>query len=1037
MQAKSSVLVVDDDVANRRLLGDLVTREGYEALVAAGGAEALDVLSRERVDLVLLDLMMPGVDGMAVLAEMRARGSLPGLPVVVVTAREDRDARIAVLSAGASDFLTKPIDRLEVTCRLRTLLELRRLREDAVTHAKRSLLEEIQEAVSAVPLLLYRDAFPREDSPEAGAWIVGDVEKLTGRPDEVAAGPRGWMDLIHPDDLAALERDQDAASRAPASSAISHQLRLRSSAEERWVAHVASFDVERRTQTGALLDITAQKSLEMCLRQSQKMEAFGQLAGGVAHDFNNILSVILSFGDCVLDALPEGDERRDDMLELLHAAERAVGLTSQLLAFSRRQPTRRRPTDLNQSVALVSKLLARTLGARVALVVTPAERPAVVSIDPVQFDQVILNLAVNARDAMPHGGRLEIALEHVSASDAAGGATGVVRVTVRDTGTGIDPRTRERIFEPFFTSAKGQGTGLGLATCFSIVTAAGGSMRVDSTVGEGSTFTIELPASAEPVVTTDRPPSADVSPGGGGRHVLLAEDDPALRRALARVLEEADFTVYAVASGPEAIRALDAYGSSLDAVVSDVVMPDVGGYEIADHCAVVAPRAAVVLMSGHVDDLAMQSRDLPVLQKPVRPADLVSALTDGIAGKRARESPLRPPAPEAASMASAGRVLIVTDDASESATYADTLRAGGFDVVRTASEGGTSFGELDCVLAALDVGEPQVVELLRRLLPRYPDVPVVIVARASVLASATPIRGVRVRDMLPRTVSPDELVRVVSSAADAGRIARMRVALASSRGVGEELARDAARLGERFERALASLRVDYQPIVRAEDLGVFGHDATVSCDEPSLAASSRLVAAAHVLGRSHELGLAGRASVARTLATSVSAGVNAVLVHVCTSELLSDVLLGAQEPLLPHAHRVLAALPAGIALDAGSSLAGSLARLRARGYRVALDGLGEGDSSFASLAVVRPDVVVLGPSLTRGIDRARLRQEIVGTVVGMARRAGALVLAADVDGQREHATLAALGCHLLQGPRLAAPGLPFPDVEVPPSKASS
>jgi CheY-like chemotaxis protein len=492
------VLVVDDVPANRKLLVELVKREGCSAVAVPGGAEALAILASEPFDLVLLDMMMPEVDGLAVLAELQRHGRLPALPVVAVTASSDRTLRIAALNAGAIDFLVKPLDLTEVTAKLRTLIELKRLR-DAAAH---------------------------------------------------------------------------------------------------------------------------------------KMEAVSQLAGGIAHDFNNLLMVISSFTGFVRNDLPEGDAQRADLDEVLKAADRAAGLTRQLLTFARRQPAVKRPTDLNHSLAQLATLLATTVGDRIALEIVPSARSAIVRIDPVQFDQIVVNLAANARDAMAAGGRLQIVLDSGPASSGHGER---VRLRVSDTGAGIDERTRARIFEPFFTTkANGKRIGLGLATCSSIVEDAGGTIEAASVVGHGTTFTVELPGCDDPA----HPPGAGADGGvtriGQGQQVLIAEDEPALRNVAVRVLERAGYRVHTAADGTEAIRMLDELGAQLSAIVTDVVMPGCSGYDVAAHAARVAPQLDVILTSGYLDDLPGRPHALRLLWKPVAPRELVTAVAEAVARQSAR-----------------------------------------------------------------------------------------------------------------------------------------------------------------------------------------------------------------------------------------------------------------------------------------------------------------------------------------------------------------------------------------------------------------
>ncbi|MDP3179882.1 MAG: PAS domain S-box protein, partial [Spirochaetaceae bacterium] len=399
-KARARILVVDDDPANRRLLADLVVHEGYEAVTATGGADALAILANVPVNLVLLDLMMPQVDGMAVLAELQKQQRLPALPVVVVTAHDERKVRIDALTAGAIDFIAKPIDRLEVVCRLRTLVELSQLRERAVATVEDKLRESdhllrLRFDQSPVATIAWDTSF------RVIAWNPA-AEKLFGYTEAEALGLHAAF-IVPEDQRAHVDaRWRELPGGRANESTNENVTRDGRTIQCEWHnAPLTSADGTLLGGSSVILDVTERLRLKATLAQSQKMEAMGQLAGGVAHDFNNILSVILSYGSFIRDTLPEDDERRDDIIEVLKAGDRAVALTRQLLTFTRQQPTEKRLVDLNQSLSELHKLLLRTLGADVELHAVPSARPAVVRIDPVQFDQIVLNLAVNARDAMP------------------------------------------------------------------------------------------------------------------------------------------------------------------------------------------------------------------------------------------------------------------------------------------------------------------------------------------------------------------------------------------------------------------------------------------------------------------------------------------------------------------------------------------------------------------------------------------------------------------------------------------------------------
>ena len=369
---------------------------------------------------------------------------------------------------------------------------------------------------------------------------------------------------------------------------------------------------------GVYQDITERKKLEEQLRQAQKMEAVGQLAGGIAHDFNNLLTVINGFSQVTLDLLGEEDPARPLVDEIFRAGTRAAGLTRQLLAFSRRQVLEPRVVDLNAHVAETERLLRRLIGEDVILSTSLAPDVGRVRVDPGQLEQVLLNLAVNARDAMPRGGRLSIETRNHS------GPTGnVVVLEVTDTGTGMDAETRARIFEPFFTTKEpGKGTGLGLAVVHGIVTQSGGQIEVESEVDRGTTFRIELPRVAgDPVVGSIGP--VDLPPGT--ETLLLVEDEPAVRALDRRVLSNCGYTVLEAKDGRDALRVAAEHVGRIDVLVSDVVMPHLGGRQLAEKLMAARPGLKVLFVSGYTDDAVLRhgvGAEFAFLPKPFSPARL-------------------------------------------------------------------------------------------------------------------------------------------------------------------------------------------------------------------------------------------------------------------------------------------------------------------------------------------------------------------------------------------------------------------------------
>jgi two-component system cell cycle sensor histidine kinase/response regulator CckA len=376
---------------------------------------------------------------------------------------------------------------------------------------------------------------------------------------------------------------------------------------------------------------TERKHLEAQLRQAQKMEAIGQLAGGVAHDFNNLLAVIRGNAELALmQGESLGDQVRENLTQITAASERAANLTRQLLAFGRKQALRPQPLNVKDVVKNLTKMLQRIIGEDVSLECEFGKAPLFVQADAGMLDQIILNLVVNSRDAMPKGGRLLITGKKIGADEAAlhpreeasGGE--FICLTVSDTGGGITPENLPHIFEPFFTTKEvGKGTGLGLATVYGIVKQHGGWIELASRVGEGTTFKIFLPAISAPVTAATPPEAEPAAHGGGSERILLVEDDSAVRLLARRQLKKFGYQVIEAATGREALEIWQSQGEGIDLLLTDIVMPDgVNGRELARQLRRQRPGLRALFMSGYSqselgqDATGLQRDQNYFLQKP-------------------------------------------------------------------------------------------------------------------------------------------------------------------------------------------------------------------------------------------------------------------------------------------------------------------------------------------------------------------------------------------------------------------------------------
>ena len=393
---------------------------------------------------------------------------------------------------------------------------------------------------------------------------------------------------------------------------------------------------------GITRDVTERKHLEEQLRNAQQLEAIGRLAGGVAHDFNNILSIIMGHAELLLASGVE-ERLRLGLEQMRRAGERAASLTQQLLAFSRKQVLQPRVLDLNETVADVQKMLSRVIGEDIELIARLHPSLKMVKADPSQIEQVLINLAVNARDAMPNGGKLAMETSNLELGEDAARDTDLapgsyVMLRVSDTGNGMDAATLSHVFEPFFTTkAVGKGTGLGLSTVYGIVKQSGGSIQAESELGRGTLFRIHLPATdGESHKQAGRATQARV--GGGAETILVAEDEPDLRELTRIFLESYGYKVLEAGSAEEAIRIAEEFGGPIHLLLTDVIMPGMSGRQLAEKIGCKSPNTKIVYMTGYTDDMIVQHKVLEpgvqLLQKPFTKAELALKVRSTLDGER-------------------------------------------------------------------------------------------------------------------------------------------------------------------------------------------------------------------------------------------------------------------------------------------------------------------------------------------------------------------------------------------------------------------
>ncbi|HVZ65652.1 MAG TPA: response regulator [Lacunisphaera sp.] len=652
------ILFLEDVGGDFELVWDALAAGGVacELTRAATKAEYLSAVKAGGYDLILSDYTLPDYDGLAALRF--ARELRPGVPFIFVSGTIGEERAIEILTQGATDYVLKHrLARLAPAIR-RAMEEVRtRERREQTENALREGEARFREMADNIQEIFWS----RSADGQRFIFVSPASAKIWNQSaDDLLARPGTWFNAIFPEDRPQVMAALDRLTRGHS---FSLQYRvLKPDGEFRWVEDRGypvwdELGAVKRL-VGVAVDISDRKRLELELQQAQKMEAIGQLAGGVAHDFSNVLTVINGYSTLLLDNPNLPPEMAESLRYIYVAGGRAATLIRQLMMFSRKTPAQRRPVDLNEIIGQLAPMLQRLIGEHISLQLDLAQQLPLALADTGMVEQVVMNLAVNARDAMPKGGSLVIStgscevteVDHQRAPGARPGS--FAWLSVRDTGVGIPPEVLPRIFEPFFTTkSAGAGTGLGLSTVMGIARQHEGWVEVESEANFGTLFRILLPIAARDESTAVPEAKSDLYIRGGKETILVVEDEVSVREYARTVLQMNGYKILQAGSGHEALEAWKLYHGKIALLLTDLVLPDeMSGSDLAEKLREHRPELKVLYTSGYSPSLAGQmlpsDRGFNFLQKPYQPktlARLVREILDGGPATAIRTSPSQAP----------------------------------------------------------------------------------------------------------------------------------------------------------------------------------------------------------------------------------------------------------------------------------------------------------------------------------------------------------------------------------------------------------
>ena len=1024
-ERQKSVLVVEDEALIALDISQRLRRLGYKVCGEADTFEDALAMFRETTpDLVLLDISIRGsIDG---IETARAICRERDVPVVFLTAFADDNTLRRAAEVSPYGYLLKPFDERTLAVTLRVALE----RHAADTRV-RVLSAAMDSATVGISLIDAHDRTHRVVFSNA-ALIA-----MAGGPHENAL--RAPLTFLSDDPQSpVVQRLREAVeTKTHAEGTV---LGRRSSGAPLWLSVTVSPAPDRSGQVTHMLvfhqDITRERTAESSLAASQRLELAGRLGAGVAHDLNNVFGAIMTFTDLAGNGLD--DPMRCALLaEVLAAAERGATATRRFLDFAHHaEDTAEAVSDLSRVIGDARPMLVQMVGphVRISLRVTP--EPMLVPADATAIEQILLNVAALASDNMPEGGSIFISTTCPDEPTQKFEAGQYVKIDFVYSATG---GSVERNLRKLALGAYTETDSM-YVTSRMLVERAGGALsnHVDAA---GMVVSIDLPISSAVIV-----PDAGVVPGApnanaAGAWCLLVEDEPASRRAYARALEAVGFQVAQAASAEMAFRELESRGAAIRLVICDVVLPGLSGTAVLERAALQAPSAANLVITGSRNRNGLPP-ETTVLWKPFGADTLARRALDALPQTEEAGAPLLYVEPLVQKAIGAIRnsvaeaedqpnVLVVDDDKMALAAISAVLEGRRIHVIRSESgaEALLLAAQNDIQLALVDVNLPDAdgVDLLASLRAGDALLPTIIITGDRSLETAQRSIRAKAGAYITKPFDRTQLIEEVERALAEGQLARLqRKFLLSKAGLSSQFV-DFATTAVDLDAAIAGLYMAYQPIVRPHDRSVFAYEALMRTHSQALRDPSQLLAAAEALGRISELGRAVRESVATTLLQNPQC-TEPIFVNLHPSELQTDLALET-EPLFPFASRVVLEVTERDQIGSEESLHETLRVLRAVGYQLALDDLGEGYAGLSWLIKLRPDIAKLDMSLVRDIDGSALKRELVSSLVGVGRRARTVIVAEGVETEAEAQVLSDLGCDLLQGYHFARPGLPFPKVQ--------